>query len=218
MAPTSLEQFEKKLRETVHTCARTREELTLVVVTKKQSIESISTLYKKGVRDFGENRVQELVEKASLLPHDITWHYIGPLQRNKVKALLQLPVVIHSIDRLSILQELVKVARQTQSPVRGFLQVNISNEPQKGGFSVADLIDLLQNLPSYPNFICMGLMTMTPAEAQVKERLLIFSTLRKLRDENLPEGALSMGMSGDFVEAVQCGATYIRIGRALFAH
>jgi pyridoxal phosphate enzyme (YggS family) len=185
-------------------------------VSKGRDVSTIRRLYDLGHRDFGENRAQELREKVPELPGDIRWHFIGPLQTNKVRIVRPAVHALHSLDRMSLATAWMKGAG---SPPAAYLQVNIGAEPQKSGVAVAEVDETLDRLErlSVP---VVGLMTIPPLVDEPEESRRHFVALRDLRDRVVaahPDVAgLSMGMTNDFDIAVAEGATAIRVGRAIF--
>lgn len=198
----------------------------LVAVSKTHPIEIINDLYTYGQRDFGENKVQELIEKAQTLPEDIRWHMIGHLQRNKVKMLLPHVYMIHSIDSIRLLKEVDKEAGKINRKVKCLLQAKIAQEDTKYGFDFSVLRSFFQSGThlNYPNIIYSGLMGMatnTSDQSQVKAE---FASLKVLFGEikanhftdNDSFKEISMGMSGDYKLAVESGSTIVRIGSLIF--
>lgn len=201
----------------------------LVLASKTISIEKMMEAYQSGVRDFGENRVQELMEKVPVLPDDIRWHFIGHLQTNKIKFFFhelwrrnrQRPL-IHSVDRLDLALALDREAEKNElEKLECLLQVNVTGESSKGGFAMEELESFLADWTGHRLFF-KGLMTIGPL---TEDRVAIrkaYRSLRQLRDElvvKLPEclgPELSMGMSGDYDMAVEEGATMVRIGSLIF--
>lgn len=180
----------------------------LLVVTKGQDVETIKEAYDYGHRDFGENRLQEALPKITALPSDIVWHFIGSLQTNKVQKVLDHFSCIHSIDRFSLIDALVK--RKSLIPI--FLQVNVTGETSKGGFSEGDLPTAVQAASSLN---VLGVMTMAEHGAAELQLRQTFRRARELaRALNLPQ--CSMGMSDEYRIALEEGASVIRIGRMLF--
>jgi PLP dependent protein len=187
---------------------------TLIAISKTKSLEEITPLITAGQRDFGENRVQEAQAKWPALRLDyaeLRLHLVGQLQSNKADEAVALFDVIHSIDRLSLVTALAKAQVKADRRPDCFLQVNIGDEAQKGGCSVADLPALL-TAARVAGLDIVGLMAVPPADVEAAP---FFAFLAKLaRDHGLPQ--LSMGMSGDFETAIMLGATYVRVGTALF--
>ncbi len=206
----------------------------LLAVTKSTTIEDILLLYQLGHRHFGENRVEQLKSRAEYFEshghQDISWHFIGGLQSNKVNKLLSVPNLryIHSVDRLDLLQKITKKAQDTQVKGLGlFLQVNTSDELEKGGLKNYDEVAMACNCLVHegvnPHFYMAGLMTMgklrtgTPKEDAILCFLKLFDMRKNLeKDFGLKGLELSMGMSNDYQEAVQMGSQWVRIGRSLF--
>ncbi len=187
----------------------------LVAVTKGRSVETIRRYYDAGLRNFGENRVQEAVPKIKALPKDIRWHFIGHLQSNKMKEVVGQFALIHSVDSPKLLERINAVARELGITQNILLEVNVSGEKTKYGFKPDELNDAMRELENLKSIRVLGLMTMAPYGAKEEELRKVFGSLRELRDEfNL--GELSMGMSDDFEIAVKEGATIVRVGRALF--
>ncbi|WOC50928.1 YggS family pyridoxal phosphate enzyme [Bergeyella porcorum] len=198
-------------------------DITLVAVSKTHSTDKIRQVYDLGQRIFAENKVQELVEKAPLLPKDIQWHLIGHLQTNKVKYIADFVDTIQSVDSEKLLSEINKHAGKHQRIIKVLLQVKIAEEDTKSGMEISETKELflkwLQG--SFPNVKIMGLMgmaTFTDDEAQIERE---FRFLKRLYDQlslQHPLSVLSMGMSGDYPLAIACGANSVRIGSAIFGN
>jgi pyridoxal phosphate enzyme (YggS family) len=202
-------------------CGRSAEDVRLVAVSKRKPVDAVRDAYEEGQRDFGENRIQELIDKAPVLPDDIRWHVIGTLQRNKVKPAVQHGWLIHSVDSEKLLRRIDAVAGEMGKCQRILLQANISGEESKSGLSLDALKSVVDVALALPNVEFIGFMTMAPFDADHDQLLAVFGALRDFRDAiekekgaSLPE--LSMGMSGDFHEAIASGATYVRVGTAIF--
>jgi hypothetical protein len=213
---------ERSVAETAVACGRKREEVLLLAVSKTVSAERIAELYAHGVRCFGENRAAVLAEKAKQLPADIEWHYIGPLQSNKVRKVVQAASVIHSVDNAELLARLDRIAGEEGRTVRFLIEVSVSGEASKGGVPIEDLDELAMRANSCVNAVWSGLMTMAPLAASSAELHDIFGRLAAERtrlerhfSKKLP--LLSMGMSGDFREAIACGSTIVRLGTCIFS-
>lgn len=191
---------------------------TLVAVSKLKPVEDILKLYELGHRDFGENYVQELMDKQVMLPEDIRWHAIGHLQTNKVKYIAPFVHLIQSVDSEKILKEIDKQAAKNNRIINCLLQVHIADEETKFGFDEAELNEL--NFADYPNVkICglMGMATFTDDKQKVRsefEKLYNLYKILHLKSESLH--ILSMGMSDDYRLAVECGSNMVRIGSLLF--
>lgn len=212
----NIEEFKRKIPQGV----------TLVAVSKTKPIEDLKEAYEAGQRIFGENKIQEMTEKWEALPKDIEWHMIGHVQTNKVKYMAPYVHTIHAVDSLKLLKEINKQAQKNDRIIHCFLQMKIAAEDSKFGLSKADLLDIITNesVAQFQHIKITGLMgmaTFTSDENQIKEE---FTSLQKvyntLRKESLPANVklqtLSMGMSGDYELAIQCGSTMIRVGSAIF--
>ena len=202
---------------------RSPNEVTLVAVTKSAELAWLRRLVELGVRDLAENRPQQFVERAGLLPADIHWHFIGHLQRNKVKQVLSRTELIHSIDSLRLLKRISEVAAELALRPRVLLEVNVSGEAAKDGMPVYEINSQWDDFQAVPHVDIVGLMTMAPLTDDPQAARPVFRELRQLRDSLAGRAAahiklteLSMGMSGDFVVAIEEGATLIRIGSRLF--
>jgi len=204
-------------------CGRDPGEIRLVAVTKTHPEETIMEAYAEGLRDFGENKVQELVPKMSALPDDIEWHMVGTIQTNKIKDLAGRVNWIHSISKVKYLKELEKRLARVDRVVRVLIQVNISGEDQKSGCEPEQLAEILRYAAGLKHVTVHGLMGMAALTAdrdQIREQ---FRMLRRLRDKHRKHEAanvrldeLSMGMSGDYDIAIEEGATMIRLGTSIF--
>ena len=198
--------------------------VTLVAVSKFHPVEALQEAYDAGQRVFGESRAQELVAKARVLPKDIEWHFIGPLQSNKVKDIAPFIHLIHSIDSVKLLQEVNKQAAKHDRVIRVLLEIHVAEEETKHGFSVEECRELAAHLPELPHVSISGIMgmaTQTDDEAQIRRE---FRTLHQLFKE-LKAGAfkdsddfsiLSMGMSHDYRIAIEEGSTMVRVGTYIF--
>ncbi len=203
-----------------------RGKVTLVVVSKTQPVEKIREVYEAGQRDFGENRVQELLDKKDKLPSDIRWHLIGHLQRNKVKYIAPFIHLIHSVDSMALLEEINKCALHNERIIDVLLEVFIASEETKFGLSEVEVIGLLNN-EKYKSLksirVCglMGMASNTPDNEKVRNE---FAHLKRLFDKVKNEffndsnyfNILSMGMSSDYLIAIEEGSSMVRIGSAIF--
>ncbi|MBS1904011.1 MAG: YggS family pyridoxal phosphate-dependent enzyme [Bacteroidetes bacterium] len=203
----------------LHACARSgrkREDVTLVAVTKTHPVEIVREAYDLGLRDFGENRVQEMLSKTESLPSDIRWHLIGLLQSNKAKYIAPFVHMVHSIESVSTARELSKRAEQHARTIEILIEVNVSGEESKSGIAPIHLPSFLVELQTAaPALKVKGLMTVAPYEENPERTRPVFARLRELAAaHSLPH--LSMGMTNDFEVAIEEGATLIRVGSALF--
>ena len=200
---------------------RALDAVSVIAVTKYVDVQTAEALLPLGVRHIGENRVDKFLEKyQALKDYPVTWHLIGTLQRRKVKEVIPFVDYFHALDSLKLAQEIQK---RTDHVIKCFLQVNISGEESKHGFSKEELLELLPELAKLDQIEYVGLMTMAPFEADSENLKEIFKETQALQAEirekqipNMPMTELSMGMSRDFKEAIQFGSTFVRIGTAFF--
>jgi pyridoxal phosphate enzyme (YggS family) len=222
----SLASVRQRIAEAAKRAGRDASEITLVAVTKTVPVERIIEAYRLGLRDFGENRVQEADDKLAdprlgRLP-DVRWHLVGTLQRNKARRAAQLFDVIHSIDSLALAAALSRRCVQLGRTMPILLEVNVSSEATKHGFVPSTVIGATEHIAALPGLRLEGLMTMAPIVADPGQARPVFRQLHELRSElrrclpTLPLAHLSMGMTDDFEVAVEEGATIVRIGRAIF--
>lgn len=215
--------IQERLAAAARRAGREPSEVGLVAVSKTQPPERIQEAFDSGQRVFGENRVQELLAKAPLLPPSIRWHLIGHLQKNKIRRVLPLAEVIHGVDTLELAEAIDRVAAEEGLFPRVLLEVNVSGEGSKFGFQPDLLRAQLDTLLALPRVRVEGLMTIAPFAENPEEARPVFSALRRLRDElaarsGLSLPVLSMGMSGDFEVAIAEGATLVRVGTSIFGH
>lgn len=198
----------------------------LIGISKVHPVEKIKEVYDWGHRDFGENKAQELQEKQPQLPDDINWHFVGHLQRNKVKYIAPFVHLIHSIDSLKVLKEVDKEAGKNNRVIDVLLQVKIAQEPSKFGFEESEVLSLVESedFKKLPNIrICglMGMASLTDDKTQVRSEFRFLRNLfEQLANDQFQDKShfkeLSMGMSGDYEEALAEGSTMIRVGSAIF--
>lgn len=200
---------------------------TLIAVSKTKPVEDLEALYALGQRDFGENYVQELMAKQPVLPADIRWHFIGHLQSNKVKYIAPFVYLIHGVDSMRLLETIDKEGRKLGRIISCLLQVHIATEESKFGFNQQELRQAATHYfleKKFPNVKVCGLMGMASFTEDQKVVETEFQTLKSMYDEvrmSYPEAAkdfniLSMGMSGDYRLAIQCGSNMVRIGSLIF--
>ncbi|MEP0918889.1 YggS family pyridoxal phosphate-dependent enzyme [Leptolyngbya sp. DQ-M1] len=195
----------------------------VIAVTKTVSVEAMRTAYAAGIRDFGENRVQEAETKRAELKDltDVTWHLIGHLQSNKAKSAIDLFDWIHSVDSLKLAQRLDRLAEEQDRKPQICLQAKLMSDPNKSGFSVSELWDAIPQLEQLKHLHIRGLMVIPPFDLEAEATIALFRQARELAEKirthsQLNLDQLSMGMSGDYALAIQAGATMIRPGRVLF--
>lgn len=199
--------------------------VTLVAVSKTKPIADIKEAYDAGQRVFGENKVQEMVTKHDELPKDIQWHMIGHLQRNKVKYMAHFVDLIHGVDSFKTLKEIDKQAKKHDRVINCLLQAHIAQENTKFGFSFNEMDEIInsdefKDLNNIKVVGLMGMATFTDNQNQIKEEFnslkSYFDSKKSLKSENFDLKTLSMGMSGDYQLAIDCGSTMVRIGSSIF--
>ncbi|MDT2758374.1 YggS family pyridoxal phosphate-dependent enzyme [Enterococcus xiangfangensis] len=222
MIAGNLHRIEQEIQESCALVSRNPQDITMVAVTKSVDSITANELVELGVTDLAENRVDKLLEKKQDLSHhqQIKWHLIGNLQRRKVKLIINEIDYFHALDSLRLAQEIQKRA---EHPIDCFVEVNVSGEESKQGIKPKELRSFIKELEDLDKIKVIGLMTMAPYEASQEDVRKIFSTLKQLqesvKEQNLqyaPCTELSMGMSQDFKTAIEEGATFVRIGTALF--
>ena len=216
-----LAAVQEQIRAAAVRAGRDPSSVRLVAVSKTHPASAVAEAAATGQRVFGESRVQEAREKIPSCPPGLDWHFIGHLQKNKVRQALPLFGFFHSIDSTALAQAIDRIAGETGKPVEGLLEVNVSGEETKHGFTPDELRKEFAALIKLPHLRIRGLMTMAPYSDNPEDARPVFRALRELRDElqsahgrPLPE--LSMGMSGDFEPAIAEGATLVRIGSSIF--
>ena len=211
----NLEAVHERVARACERAGRKPEDVLLIAVSKTVEIERIRLAVTAGVRALGENRVQEAKEKVAGLGRPVPWHLIGSLQTNKARDAVELFDWIHSVDREELARELDRRAHQRERRVKILVQVNVGEEPQKGGVHPAELKGLLESLTALSNLEVRGLMCIPPVAETAQASRPWFRRLRELRDAAGLEHC-SMGMSGDFEVAIEEGATMVRVGTAIF--
>lgn len=217
-----LEQIEKRIQAACERSNRKREEVKIIAVTKYVEADTIADLLAVGVENIGENRLQDALPKYEKYGDKGIWHFIGHLQTNKAKEVVGRFAYVHSLDRVSLAQELNKRGEMQNQVVSCFLQINISGEETKFGLSPDDVLAFLQETSNMKHIKIVGLMTMAPVVDNQEEARYVFRGLAEWKDRinewGFPHAAvteLSMGMSSDFEVAIEEGATYIRLGSVL---
>lgn len=200
-------------------------EVTLISVSKTKPLPDLIEAYEAGSRDFGENKVQELVDKIPNMPADIRWHMIGHLQRNKVKYIVDKVYMIHSVDSFRLAEEISKEAQKKDVVVKILIEVNVACEESKFGITQEETLNLVKEISKLPNISIEGLMTIAPFVDEAEENRDYFRKLKQLsvdiaskNIDNVNMSVLSMGMTGDYEVAIEEGATYVRVGTGIFGH
>ena len=224
MLKENLEEVEEKIAKACERAGRAREEVTLIAVSKTKPVEMLQEIYDEGIRDFGENKVQELTEKYEVMPKDMKWHMIGHLQRNKVKYIVDKVTLIHSVDSLRLAETISREAEKKGVTVPIIIEVNIAGEETKFGLSSKEeVISLTEQIAALPNLSVKGLMTVAPPAEDPEENRPFFREIRQLsvditnkNIDNVSMEILSMGMTNDYTVAIEEGATMVRVGTGIF--
>lgn len=202
---------------------RDPESVKLIAVSKTKPAEDIEEIYSLGQRDFGENKVQELSQKIEILPDDIKWHLIGHLQHNKVKYIIGKTELIHSVDSERLALTISKEAVKHNVTADVLIEVNVAGEESKFGVTTDETIELIEKISKLPGIHICGLMTIAPFVADPEENRPVFRKLRELsvdiadkKIDNVTMSVLSMGMTNDYMVAIEEGATLVRVGTAIF--
>ena len=212
----------ERIARAAYRVGRDPRDITLVAVTKTVSAEIARQVYACGIKELGESRVQELLKKHALLPVDILWHMIGHLQTNKIKYIIDKTVLIHSLDRMSLAEEINRQALMRGKTVQVLVEVNVSGENSKFGIPLSEAKEFVKDINCLPGLTLRGLMTMAPYVDNPEEIRPVFRGLKELSKRISKEVAginmdlLSMGMTNDFEVAIEEGASIVRIGTAIF--
>ena len=223
MLKENLENVEQKIQAACERSGRDRSEVTLIAVSKTKPAEMVQEAYDLGIRLFGENKVQEIMDKSEVLPADIHWHMIGHLQRNKVKYIVDKVAMIHSVDSLRLAETIEKEAEKKNVVVPILIEVNVAQEESKFGLKPEEVLPFIEQIAGFSHIQVKGLMTIAPYVENAEENREIFRELKKLSVDiaakninNVTMSVLSMGMTGDYMVAVQEGATMVRVGTGIF--
>ena len=223
MLSENLRDVEKRIEEACKRSNRDPKEVTLIAVSKTKPVEMLQEVYDAGARNFGENKVQEIMDKYDHLPQDIHWYMIGHLQRNKVKYIVDKVQMIHSVDSLRLAETIDKEAKKKNVTVPILIEVNVAEEDSKFGLSLEEVTALAEEISKLSNVRVCGLMTVAPFVEDPEENREVFRSLKKLSVDiaakninNVTMSVLSMGMTNDFEVAVEEGATMVRVGTAIF--
>lgn len=219
----NLKKVEDNVDAACRKAGRSRDEVTLIAVSKTKPVEMLSTIYNQGIRDFGENKVQEMCDKMEQLPSDIRWHMVGHLQTNKVKYIVGHTTLIHSVDSLHLAKEIEKQAEKKDVTVDILVEVNIAEEESKFGIHKEETYELVRQIAALPHVHICGLMTIAPYVENPEDNRMYFRGIRQLsvdiaeqNIDNVDMDVLSMGMTGDYMVAIEEGATMVRVGTGIF--
>ena len=219
----NLKQVQNNINYACERAGRSTSQVTPVAVSKTKTVEMIMEAYNAGIRDFGENYVQELVDKIDIMPKDIRWHMIGHLQRNKVKYIVGKVAMIHSVDSLRLAEEISKESVKKNVVSEILIEVNVGMEESKFGITTDNALDMVIAISQLPNIVIRGFMTSAPFVDNAEDNRKIFKGLHNIivdiRDKNIDNttmDVLSMGMTNDYIVAVEEGASMVRVGTAIF--
>ena len=223
MLKENLQSVEENIKKSCEKAGRKREDVTLIAVSKTKPVEMLQEIYDQNIRNFGENKVQEMCDKMEVLPKDIKWHMIGHLQTNKIKYIIGKTELIHSVDSLHLAQEISKQAVKHDVQTDILIEINIANEQTKFGIDAGDTIQLVREIAALPNIHIKGLMTIAPFVENPEDNRLYFRRIHQLsvditkeNIDNVNMDILSMGMTGDYMVAIEEGATMVRVGPGIF--
>lgn len=223
MLKENLQSVEENIKKACKKAGRKREDVTLIAVSKTKPVEMLQEIYDQNIRNFGENKVQEMCDKMEVLPKDIKWHMIGHLQTNKIKYIIGKTELIHSVDSLHLAQEISKQAVKHDVQTDILIEINIANEQTKFGIDAGDTIQLVREIAALPNIHIKGLMTIAPFVENPEDNRLYFRRIHQLsvditkeNIDNVNMDILSMGMTGDYMVAIEEGATMVRVGTGIF--
>lgn len=219
----NLHRIQREIGQACQRAGRAEGEVTLIAVSKTKPIELLREAYNGGTREFGENRVQELLSKIPLMPSDVRWHLIGHLQTNKVRQVIGKTCLIHSVDSLKLTGEIEKESKRQDVVTDILLEVNVAREESKFGFLLEEVEEALKTIGGFPHVRVRGLMTVAPFVEDAEKNRAVFRKLYDfyvdMKTKNIDNGSmtiLSMGMTGDFGVAVEEGATMVRVGTGIF--
>lgn len=225
MLSDNLHEVQENIRKACERSGRNPEDVTLIAVSKTKPVSDIEQIYAAGIREFGENKVQEMNDKQKVLPGDINWHMIGHLQRNKVKYIVDNVAMIHSVDSVRLAEEISKEAVKKNVIVDILVEVNVAKEESKFGLYTEDVRQFVEQISKLPGINIKGLMTSAPFVDNPEDNRQYFKKLKDLsvdinakNIDNVHMDFLSMGMTNDYVVAVEEGATHVRVGTAIFGH
>ena len=223
MVKENLKMVEENIRKACERSNRDPKEVTLIAVSKTKPVEMIREAIDYGMKDYGENKVQEMCDKISVIPEKLNWHLIGHLQRNKVKYIVDKACLIHSVDSLRLAEQINNEAKKKNVVCNILIEVNIAQEETKFGISKDEVRDLLNAVKGLENIKVKGLMTIAPfvedAEdnrVYIRELYKLFIDMRQEKADNIEMEVLSMGMTGDYQVAIEEGATMVRVGTGIF--
>ena len=218
-------EVQERVRQACLRSGRDPKDVTLIAVSKTKPLEMLLEAYDAGARDFGENKVQEILEKYSEMPEDARFHMIGHLQRNKVRQVIGKVSLIHSVDSLRLARQIEEESAKTGLITPILLEVNVAREESKFGFFMEEVERAAEEIAAFSHIVVKGFMTIAPFVENPEENRKVFQDLYQLsvditnkNIDNMSMGVLSMGMSGDYEVAIEEGATMVRVGTSIFGH
>lgn len=223
MIAENLREVEKRICAACERAGRERSEVTLIAVSKTKPVEMIQEAIKEGIIEFGENKVQEIVDKEQAITEPLHWHLIGHLQRNKVKYIVDKVRLIHSVDSVRLAEQISREAEKKRVESDILLEVNIAGEDSKFGLKPEEVEETVRRIAVLPHVHICGLMTVAPFVEKAEENRIHFQNMKKLmvdikqkNIDNVCMDILSMGMTGDYEVAIEEGATMVRVGTGIF--
>ena len=218
-------EVQERVRKACLRSGRDPKDVTLIAVSKTKPLEMLLEAYDAGARDFGENKVQEILEKYPEMPEDARFHMIGHLQRNKVRQVIDKVSLIHSVDSLRLARQIEEESAKAGRITPILLEVNVAREESKFGFFMEEVERAAEEIAAFSNIVVKGFMTIAPFVENPEENRKVFQDLYQLsvditnkNIDNMSMGVLSMGMSGDYEVAIEEGATMVRVGTSIFGH
>lgn len=223
MVKENLAITEERIKAVCERAGRKPGSVTLIAVSKTKPVRLIEEAYEFGIREFGENKAQEMKEKYDMLPKNISWHFIGHLQTNKIKYVVGRACLIHSVDSLHLAEEIEAYCEKKGLDADILIEVNVAQEETKSGIKLEETQKLVEDIAELPNVHIKGLMTIAPFVENAENNRMIFRALRDLsvdidkkNIDNVSMNILSMGMTNDYEVAIEEGATHVRVGTAIF--
>ena len=223
MIKENVAEVEARIQAACKRAGRRREEVTLIAVSKTKPVSDIYEVIETGIKDYGENKVQEMCDKMEIIQEPLNWHMIGHLQRNKVKYIVDKAKLIHSVDSLRLAQQISQEAIKKEVEVDILIEVNVAEEASKFGLSTEEVIQMIEAIAKLPAVHIKGLMTVAPFTDNPEDNRPYFRNLKQLavdidgkNIDNVTMRVLSMGMTGDYEVAIEEGATMVRVGTGIF--
>lgn len=223
MVKENLAKTEEQIKAACERSGRKPDSVTLIAVSKTKPVRLIEEAYEYGIRQFGENKAQEMKEKYDVLPKNISWHFIGHLQTNKIKYVVGRACLIHSVDSLHLAEEIEAYCEKKGLDADVLIEVNVAKEATKSGISLEETEELVKSAAKLPHVHVKGLMTIAPFVENAENNRMIFRALKDLsvdisrkNIDNVSMDILSMGMTNDYEVAIEEGATHVRVGTAIF--